>query len=266
MGATATGAAFLNSSHLSESSDSEETTIRKEYEDIDLVRNEVNKQQKLLQKLEQEGVLSKPAVEIAALKSSCEYHDSTTGATVRGVTDPRDAKPTAIILVRKSIQEGLLTISLDVSRENQRPRAIIKPRVVPEGGEPVEAQVVTEQEVRTVQIVPESPQEARNQIQSAEISQTSGPEPSGIVTYGCANEGEVEDCGYYKCDQWEVECTGDNDCRLLDCNGNTCCGGCCCCEDIDWCCEICGDYDCENDPCFGTNFDCASPNDCGSSC
>jgi hypothetical protein len=142
----------------------------------------------------------------------------------------------------------------------------IKPRVVPEGGEPVEAQVVTEQEVRTVQIVPESPQEARNQIQSAEISQTSGPEPSGIVTYGCANEGEVEDCGYYKCYQWEVECTGDNDCRLLDCNGNTCCGGCCCCEDIDWCCEICGDYDCENDPCFGTNFDCASPNDCGSSC
>lgn len=221
--------------------------VREEWDSPTKVQAFVNEHQGLLRALTRDGHLRSPQVTVPDLQSSCEYIGSSEGARVWGLQHPK-AAPTAHITIRRSIPAGRLVISASPTVSN-RVNAVVTPTTV-DG--PIRVTRYTTPgpdaavERSRPSLVPERPGDLTDS-DTGTLDETGGVSPSGTVLYLCINKGDYnDDCGSYECYSWQGECLGDNDCEVYDCTGDVCCGGCCCCEDVDYCCEVCGDYDCES--------------------
>lgn len=74
----------------------------------------------------------------------------------------------------------------------------------------------------------------------SKLTERDGVSTEGTAATFCKEGGTIDNCPSGDCFAYLGECTG-SDCRLYECTGTRCCGGCCCCEDVDYCCEVCGD-------------------------
>jgi hypothetical protein len=225
------------------------------YRSPETVEKLVNRERKFLSALSEEGVLESSTIEINELASGPEYLDSTSAARVWGLDYPGGVAAAHVTIRRETPSGKQLTIALNPELDSPV-RAIVKPEKNPE--ERVPATVYRarpdaaeiEKESKTV-----VPKPAKDDGANTSTASTSDVSTSGTAVEICRNRSGT--CSGAKCYGWETDCCGDNCCDLIECNGNVCCGGCCCCEDQGWCCEVCGDYECENGTlCSDPDYDC----------
>ena len=242
--------------------DSELADAREKYTDPQEVQEIVNRRSTLLSTLSSDGLLDRPKVSVDELLSTDEYLDSDEGVRVWGLNYP-GAGATTHITIRKQVGNGQLVIAINPDLDNG-PRARYKPDTVNAevlGGEPItrylsKSQGQTPQKVQKnyTEMRPEEVAEAKKSGSTPSTSSSDDVSTQGTVIGLCRNRGG-SGCDTYRCYAWEGECLGDS-CDIYDCSGNLCYDGCCTCEEEDWCCEVCGDYGCDSDPCDSVSYPC----------
>lgn len=242
--------------------DNELAEVREKYTDLQDVQKIINGRSALLETLSSDNLLNRPEISVDELLSAKEYLDSEEGVRVWGLNYP-GVGATAHITIRRKIKNGQLIIAINPDLDNG-PRALYKPDVVNAetlGGEPI-----TRYLSRSQGQAPQKIQKYYTEMRSDEVTEarkngsfqssdsSHDVSPQGSVIGLCRNRGG-SGCDGYRCYAWQGECLGDS-CELYDCSGNLCHGGCCTCEEEGWCCEVCGDYVCESDPCDNVSYPC----------
>lgn len=242
--------------------DSELADAREKYNDPQKVQEIVNERGPLLGALNSDDLLSTPRVTVDELLSVEDYLKSSDGARVWGVNYP-GVGATAHVTVRRSVGDGQLVIAINPDLDNG-PRALVKRDTATSAT--LDGQSVTRYLSQSRGEAPEKvrkryrtkrPEELSGgpQTDSTQSATSSGDvSTQGQIAYLCRNRGG-SGCDSYRCYSWEGECLGDS-CDIYDCTGSLCHGGCCTCEEEDWCCEVCGDYVCEDDPCDNVSYPC----------
>lgn len=225
------------------------------YRSPEIVEELVNKERQFLSTLSEEDVLETSTIQIDELVSAPQYLESTSAARVWGLDYPGGVAAAHITIRRETPNGKQVTIALNPELDSPI-RAIVKPEKNPEqtvSSTIYRARPDDPNPKKTSKVV--VPKPAKEDAGTTSTT-TSDISPTDTVVEICRNRGGT--CSGLRCYGWETECCGDNCCDLIECNGNVCCGGCCCCEDQGWCCEVCGDYDCENGTlCSDPNYDCA---------
>lgn len=242
--------------------DSELADAREKYTDPQSVREIVNRRSAFLATLSSDGLLNRPQLNVDELLSAEEYLDSNEGVRVWGLNYP-GVGATAHITIRRRVGNGRLTVAINPDLDNG-PRALFKPDTVnPQtaGGDPITrylspSQGESPRKIRKhyTEMRPDEIAEGRQNGSIQSSASSDDISTQGMVVGLCRNRGG-SGCDAYSCYAWEGECLGDS-CEIYDCSGNLCHGGCCTCEEEDWCCEVCGDYVCESDPCDNVSYPC----------
>lgn len=210
-----------------------------------------------LQAASNQGLLTSPEVNVSEILDLGEYLQSEEGAHVWPLHHPK-AVDTTLITIRRKTPAGHLTLSFAPELTGRPPVIYVKrsesvgEAYRPDGaGQGLKKRTVERSGERATQL---------DQANTQSGGSTDDVTTQGITATFCVNRGDYSDgCGTYSCYAWEGECSG-SDCSLYECTGSTCCGGCCCCEDVDYCCEVCGDgcspcddlsIDCPNGGCSG---------------
>lgn len=242
--------------------DGELADAREKYDDPRTIQRLVNERSALLDALSSDGLLNRPRISVDELLPVDEYLDSTDGARVWGLNYP-GVGATAHITVRRRVANGQLVVAVNPDLDNG-PRALFKRETA--NAETLDGETVTRYLSRSRGEAPEKVRKRYRAKRPEELSETGQNDSTGTtassddvstrgrIVYLCRNRGG-SGCDSYRCYSWEGECLGDS-CDIYDCTGNLCSGGCCTCEEEDWCCEVCGDYVCESDPCDNVSYPC----------